>query len=254
MNAPYSQPLVTPPADGYVDLHSHYVPGVDDGVKTLEEGLALCRGLKAVGFSMVVATPHIRNAMFDNRRSPLETAHRQVTAAAVDAPDLPVLGLGAEHFFDDVFWQLFRDGQALPYPGGRSALVELPRDHIPHGLAQAFFHMRVAGVHPVLAHPERYQPLFKRSDAIDPLLEVGALPLLDIMSLTGKYGRAPQKAAQRMLDEGVYYAACSDAHRPADVDVVQQAIGLLEEQVGTEEKEFLLAGGPRDILAGTIQE
>ena len=254
MSLRYRTDEVTPPATGYVDLHSHYVPQVDDGVRTIEDGIALVQGLRKAGFSMVVATPHIRTAMFDNRREPLQAAHAEFCRTAAGHEGLPVLGLGAEHYFDDVFWRLFQEGGALPYPGGRSALVELPRDRLPHGLDQAFFRMKVAGVHPVLAHPERYRPFFESTDAMDPLLAVGALPLLDVMSLSGKYGQAPQKAAERMLDEGIYYAACSDAHRPADAPIVAESIALLEERVGVEEKEFLLGQGPRDILAGTIQD
>lgn len=250
----YQRPAIAPPETGYVDLHSHYVPSVDDGVRSHDEGVALCQGLRAAGFSMVVATPHIRTAMFENRRDPLAEAHQAFVAEAEGAANMPVLGLGAEHYFDDVFWRLFEKGEALPYPGGKSALVELPRDRLPHGLAQAFFRMKVAGVHPVLAHPERYRPFFETTDAMDPLLDVGALPLLDVMALTGKYGKAPQRAAERMLDEGVYYAACSDAHKPADAPIVAEAIALLEKRVGAEEKDFLLFHGPRDILAGTIED
>ena len=106
--------------------------------------------------------------------------------------------------------------------------------------------MRVAGVTPVLAHPERYRPFFDATDDMDPLLDVGVVPLLDIMSLTGKYGKKPQEAAERMLDEGVYYAACSDAHRPADAPVVGEAMALLE-QAGLEDVDAVHPGrGNRD--------
>lgn len=248
---------VAVPSEGYVDLHSHYVPAIDDGVRTREDGAALVRGLGSIGFSMVVATPHIRTAMFENRRDPLREAHAAFASAFAQDPndgDDPVLGLGAEHFFDDVFWDLFLNDQALPYPGGFAALVELPRDHVPRSLAQCFFQMRVRGVQPVLAHPERYRPLFKRSDELESLVDGGALPLLDVMSLTGKYGREPKKAAERMLDEGLYFAACSDAHRPTDVPTVAEGIEALIERLGRSEAETLLAVHPRQILSGDIDE
>ncbi len=234
----------------FVDLHSHYLPGIDDGVRTLEEGVELCRRLRQAGFDTVMATPHIRTAMFDNRRPELEAAHAAFRKQCGHAADLPALGLGAEHFFDDVFWTLFERGQALPYPGGKAILVELPRERLPLRLERFFFEMRLKKVRPVLAHPERYRPLFKTSDLLDPLLDAGALPLLDLMSLTGKYGRSPRKAAERMVDEGVYYAACSDAHRPADVALVQEGIAHLRRRVGDSEAEELLAANPRRILAG----
>ncbi len=234
----------------FVDLHSHYLPGIDDGVRTLEEGLELCRRLRGLGFGTVMATPHIRTAMFDNRRPGLEAAHAAFRQSAQGKPELPRLGLGAEHFFDDVFWGLFERGEAVPYPGGKAILVELPRERLPVGLARFFFQMRLKGVRPVLAHPERYRPFFRRSEAIDPLIDAGVLPLLDLMSLTGKYGRGPRKAAERMVDEGVYYAACSDAHRPADAATVQEGIRALRRRVGDSEAEELLAANPRRILAG----
>ena len=234
----------------FVDLHSHYLPGIDDGVDTFEEGLELCRRLRALGFGTVMATPHIRTAMFDNRRPELEAAHEAFCARAAGTDGLPDLGLGAEHFFDDVFWVLFRRAEALPYPGAKAMLVELPRERLPLRLERAFFQMRLEGIRPVLAHPERYRPFFKRSDELDRLIDVGALPLLDLMSLTGKYGRAPRRAAERMLDEGLYYAACSDAHRPADVPVVREALAALRRRIGDSEAEELLAANPRRILAG----
>lgn len=237
---------------GYVDLHCHYIPAVDDGVRTFEEGVRLVTGLCSIGYDVVVATPHIRTAMFENRKPGLERAFGEFRQLTSDVPGMPALGLGAEHWFDDVFWQLFSDRQAVPYPGGKAALVEFPPDSFPMRVEERFFEMNVRGVRPVLAHPERYSPLWKKSDAIDPLLEVGVLPLLDIMALTGKYGRRPKKAAERMLEEGVYYAACSDSHRPGDVEVVADAIDRMRRLVGEEETIELLAVNPRHILDGTV--
>ncbi|MGF1467275.1 MAG: tyrosine-protein phosphatase [Sandaracinaceae bacterium] len=238
----------------YVDLHCHYVPAVDDGVRTLDESRSLLRGLADVGFVQVIATPHIRTGMFDNRRPGLEAAFGEVAAALSGDAELPGLGLGAEHSCDDVFWRLFQAGEALPYPGGQALLVELPYDAWPKGVDEVFFEMRVAGVRPVLAHPERYTTLYHRTEPIDPLLRVGAVALLDVMSLVGRYGRRPRRAAERMLEDGVYDAACSDAHRPEDVERVGRAIERLRELVGADEARELLSGGPRRILAGTIED
>jgi protein-tyrosine phosphatase len=238
---------------GYVDLHCHYIPGVDDGVRTFEEGVRLVTGLCSLGYDMVVATPHIRTAMFENRKPGLEAAFEEFARLTADVPGMPVVGLGAEHFFDDVFWQLFSEQQALPYPGGKAALVEFPPDSIPMRVEERFFQMNVRGVRPVLAHPERYSALWKKTDALDPLLDVGVLPLLDIMSLAGRYGRKPRKAAERMVEEGAYYAACSDCHRPGDVEIVAEAIDRLRRLVGEDEAYELLAVNPRSILEGTVE-
>ncbi|MBX3270045.1 MAG: protein tyrosine phosphatase [Sandaracinaceae bacterium] len=240
-------------SDGYVDLHCHYLPGIDDGVRTLDEGLAVLRGLGALGFSTVVATPHIRTAMFDNRKAGLERAYGELVAIAGGLPGVPATGLGAEHYLDDVFWELFLAGEAVPYPGGKAALVELHYEVWPRRIEERFFEMQIRGVRPVLAHPERYAALFGSTDPLDPALEVGVCGLLDVMSLVGRYGHKSQRAAERMLDEGVYYAACTDAHRPGDVELVARAIERLRALVGAEETEELLAENPRRILAGTVE-
>jgi protein-tyrosine phosphatase len=239
---------------GYVDLHCHYVPAVDDGVRTAEEGVALLGALYAAGFSRVVATPHIRTSMFDNRAAALRAAFDAFVSGPLRAAmgPLPETGLAAEHFCDDVFWELFERRETLPYPGGHCALLEFPQHVLPR-IEDRFFTMRRRGVTPVIAHPERYAPLYRHTEPIERWLEMGALPLLDLMSLVGKYGETPRRAAERMLAEGVYWAACSDCHRPGDVPHVVDAIARLRALVGAEEADELLIVGPQSILDGTAE-
>lgn len=235
---------------GYVDLHSHYLPGVDDGVRTLDESLRLLRGLKALGFDEVVATPHIRTAMFENRKPALQKAFAELVSL-VDASTVPKLSLGAEHYFDDVFFALLEKDEVLPYRANKSILVEFRYEAWPMNLEQRIFKVEIAGYMPVIAHPERYHALFSRTDSLDPLLDAGCATLLDTMSLMGKYGEQPRRAAERMLEEGAYDAACSDAHRPDDVDVMARGIERLKKLVGNEEANALLGTRARQILEGT---
>jgi protein-tyrosine phosphatase len=232
-------------------LHVHYVAGVDDGVRTLDEGVALCRGLAALGYVKAVATPHIRSAMFDNDRDGLLAAFQRFATHCATLDGLPELGLGAEHFCDDHFWTLFTRGETLPYPGGHAALIEMPPDRLPLGLEQRFFDLQIGGVRPVIAHPERYSPLFEDSAALERLLDLGSVAQLDLMSLTGKYGRRPRRAAERMLEEGMYDLACTDCHSPHDLETVGQGIERLHALIGPEEARLLLAENPARILAGT---
>src|ERR1019366_941128 len=163
---------------------------------------------------------------------------------------LPRVHLASEHFFDDVVFGRLVRGEALPYPGGQCVLVEVGQGAFPVRLSHRFFDVRRAGLVPVLAHPERYDPVWKDDTCLDPLLDAGAHLLLDVCSLVGKYGRAPQKAAEKLLEDDAYEAACSDAHKPRDVEIVVQAIERLEALVGVEEAKRLLSDGPRGILAG----
>jgi protein-tyrosine phosphatase len=236
---------------GFVDLHCHWVAAIDDGAKTPDDGLAMLRGLHAAGFDEVVATPHMRPGMFDNDRPGLERAFAamQPMLGGIGA-DLPKVHLASEHFFDDIVFGRIVRGEALPYPGGKSVLVELGQGAFPMRLQHRFFDVKRAGLSPVLAHPERYEPVWKDDGCLDPLLDAGAYLLLDVCALVGKYGRAPQRAAETLLEGDAYEAACSDAHKPRDVDEVVKAIARLESLVGGEEATRLLRDGPRRILGG----
>lgn len=239
---------------GLCDLHCHYVPSVDDGVTSVEDGLALCRRLAEIGFSTVVATPHMRAGMFDNDKPQLTAAFESFRATAAGQPGVPELGLASEHFLDETFMTRLGNGGTLPYPGGHAALVEFPPDRFPLGLDDCLFRMRVRGLRPVIAHPERYVPLWQNSASLEHLIERGALALLDTMALVGKYGRKPKLTAERMLEQDLYFAACSDTHKPADVDVMAQAVARLVELCGAARAQELLDEHPRQILAGSVAE
>jgi protein-tyrosine phosphatase len=235
---------------GFVDLHCHWVAAIDDGARTPDEGLAMLHALHQAGFDRVMATPHMRPGMFDNDKAALEAAFESMQPALAQSREsLPAVSLASEHFFDDVVFARLVQGQALPYPGSGAVLVEVGQGAFPMRLQHRFFDVRRAGLVPVLAHPERYEPVWKDDGCLDPLLDAGAHLLLDVCALVGKYGRAPQKAAEKLLEDDAYEAACSDAHKPRDVDDVVRAIARLELLVGAEEARRLLSDGPRRILS-----
>jgi protein-tyrosine phosphatase len=149
-----------------------------------------------------------------------------------------------------VTWELFQRGEAMPYPGGRAALLEFPYDSIPVRVEVRLWRLKKLGITPVLAHPERYNAFSRPSERLDDVVGAGAKLLLDVMSLTGTYGRAAQGAAERMLREGRYTAACSDAHKPADADRVAEALSVLQRSVGDDGLRQLLIEGPQRLLEG----
>jgi protein-tyrosine phosphatase len=212
----------------------------------------MLRALRSAGFDFVMATPHMRPSMFDNEKSDLERAFGAMGPVLTEA-GLPEVGLASEHYFDDVVFHRMVSGAALPYPGGKAVLVEFPTDAFPARIADRFFDLRRKQLRPVLAHPERYKPVWKDHTVVEPLIDGGAVMLLDVAALVGKYGRAPERAAHKLLEEGFYDAACSDAHRERDVGEVVRGIERLEKLVGAEETQFLLRDGPLAVLKGTLE-
>ena len=247
---------------GFVDLHCHWVSDIDDGARTTDESLAMLRGLHQAGFDAVVATPHMRPGMFDNDRPRIERAFAAMEPVLSAGGRLPSVHLASEHFFDDVVYGRLLAGEAVPYPrlsglaepaaadARRPILIEFGPTSFPLRLQHRLFDLRRAGLVAVIAHPERYEPVWRDDACLDPLLDAGAHLLLDVCALVGKYGRAPQRAAEKLLEEDAYEAACSDAHKPKDVDIVVNAIERLEALVGVPEAKRLLGDGPRGILQG----
>lgn len=232
-------------------MHCHWIAGIDDGAPSPAEGVAMLRALRELGFDTVVATPHMRPGMFDNRRDDLVAAFERMGPALAEHPDLPAVELSSEHYFDDVVFERLLMGEGLPYPGERAVLLEFYGVDFPPMIDARLFDLRRRRLLPVIAHPERYRFLWKSSAALERLVDSGVAALLDIAALVGKYGRETQRCAERLLEDGLYHAACSDAHRAADTEDVARGMERVVSLYGREELDFLLRDGPAAILKGS---
>jgi protein-tyrosine phosphatase len=237
---------------GFVDLHCHFVPGIDDGARTVEEGIALLQALGQAGFDVVVATPHMRPGMFDNTASAIGAAYAKMLSAVEVAADLPKTLLSSEHYFSDIVFERIISGAGVPYPGDRAVLLEFYEIDFLPGIAERLFDLRRRRLTPVIAHPERYRSFWKSYDKLEELVATGTVALLDTAALVGKYGREPEKCARKLLKEGLYHAACSDAHRPGDVAEVIAGIKYIRKHYGEDEIDRLFREGPNEILSGTV--
>ncbi|HKO49948.1 MAG TPA: CpsB/CapC family capsule biosynthesis tyrosine phosphatase, partial [Polyangiaceae bacterium] len=164
------------------------------------------------------------------------------------------LSLSSEHYFDEVVFQRLLTGEGLPYPGGKAVLLEFYQIDFPPMIQHRLFDLRTRGLLPVIAHPERYQCLWRSAEILEKMVDAGSAALLDVAALVGKYGRKTQDCAELLLERGLYHAACSDAHRPSDVAEVARGIERLRELYGSEEVTFLLREGPEQLLAGVLPE
>lgn len=238
---------------GLIDLHCHWLPGVDDGVETLEDSVVLLRGLFQLGFVHVVATPHMRPGLFDTTAEQLREAYCSTREHHRKQAGLPELSLSCEHYFDDVVFNRLCEGQGLPYAGGHAVLLEFYQNRLPASVDRLLAKLKRLGLTPVIAHPERYQALWESPSRLERLLDLGAVALLDIAAVVGKYGRKPQQTAELLLEQGLYYAACSDAHHPRDLQAVEAGIAWLDRHYGKDDVYSLFREGPAEILGGTTE-
>lgn len=243
----------------FVDLHCHWVAEIDDGARSVEEGIAILHALRQIGFAHVVATPHMRPGMFDNERADIFAAFFRMQKVVGAAVDLPTVSLGSEHFFDARVVDDIIRGAGLPYREqdvgeelrhGGAVLVEF-QDLTPLPVIERqLFLLQTKGFVPVIAHPERYRAAWANPECVSRLVELGSVALLDVCALTGKYGEEPNRVARVLLENEVYDAACTDSHRPGDVQDAGRAIAWLEGCYGRQEVDYLFAHTPKRLLQG----
>jgi protein-tyrosine phosphatase len=237
----------------FVDLHAHYLPGLDDGATDGAMSMQMVRAIAALGFSDLYATPHQRAGMFMPERAAIDAAFETVTADAAAAGVAARLGLGAENFWDDVLHRRIQQGGLPSYGGGPAFLFEVNPQLMPPTLETELFQLRVGGRLPVLAHPERYVAV-QRDVAVAERLGRHAVMMVDLGALDGAHGRAEMKTARRLVLEGLAHAAASDIHRPEDQTSVAAGMAWIRKQLGAPALAEMLAENPRRLLGGEMPE
>lgn len=236
-------------AVGFVDLHNHCLPALDDGARDLTASRAMLGALAALGFTEVYATPHQKAGQFMPSRAAIDAAF----ASLSERPGAPTLHLGAENMWDDVFYERSQRGEIPSYDGGDAFLVELRPQAMPVGAVDQLFRWRMAGRIPVLAHPERYEALWTDAGLVDRLRRQCAF-VVDLAALAGYHGKPQQKAARRYVEAGWAAAVATDAHSVEDVRTAAEGIAWIEKRLGAAAVERLLDSGPRAVLLGELPE
>jgi protein-tyrosine phosphatase len=232
-----------------IDIHSHVLPGIDDGAPTLAEAVEMCRLAHAAGCDALVATPHQRTESWSNLDRPrLEKLQRQLQEAVGERPRIL---LGAEVRVDS---ELLADlespaSEVLPLAGSRYLLLELPRRD-PLGDPLGLVHeLRLASWTPVFAHPEFIAWLADDLGLVAGLAERGALFQVTAMSVSGEFGRPALERCRRLLDAGLVHFVASDAHgvrwRPPGLE---RAARALAQGWGEEVARRLTADNPRAVV------
>ncbi len=235
---------------GFVDLHSHVLFGLDDGSRDLATSRAMLGALGALGFSEVYATPHQKAGQFMPTRAAIDSAFAAVQGVC---PPAVRLRLAAENMWDDVFFVRLQAGEIPSYDDGDAFLVEVRPPELPLGMVDQLFRLRMAGKAPVLAHPERYQPLWTDDGLVDRLRAHCAF-VCDLGAIAGYHGKVQQKMARRFVEDGIAAAVASDVHTVEDVRTAAEGIAWIEKRLGKAAVTRLLDDGPRAVLHGELPE
>lgn len=204
------------------DMHSHFIPGIDDGAKTMKDSLELLRGMEELGYRKVVTTPHIMGDFFRNTPEIISTGLEQVRNAARAEGMQIEIEAAAEYYFDYEMEKKVKAGRLLTF-GMNYLLFEVSYMNAPDNLDAFVFTLQADGYKPVLAHPERYPFWFtKNLTSFEKLKDKGVLFQLNLNSLTGHYSPATKKIAEEMIDKGWYEFAGTDCHHAGHLELLRK--------------------------------
>lgn len=196
-----------------IDLHSHILPGVDDGAQTLEDSIEMAKKAVSQGITHLMCTPHHNNGSYSNPAQQVITRVNQLQAV-LDQKDIPLTLLeGQEVRITGSLLEDIRNQEILFTDLDNTyILIEFPSGDVPEYSEQLFFELMSQGHVPVIVHPERNAVFRKDPNRLIPFLDMGALTQLTAPSIVGVFGKDIQKTARQMLKHNMLYMVASDAH------------------------------------------
>ena len=203
--------------DYYIDIHSHVLPGIDDGAKTIDDAVFLISEMQKMGFSQLIATPHTFSGFWDNTKVGIEKKLVDTKVELEENNILVSLRVASEYLLDDHFVSLCEKKEILTIKDNY-VLVEMSYLNPPIHLFDIIFDLQVAGYIPVLAHPERYGFYHKNFDDYKKLKNAGCLFQLNLLSTVGYYGKNCTEAAQKLLQNDLIDFVGSDIHHKKHIE------------------------------------
>jgi len=209
--------------NNYVDIHSHLLPGIDDGAKDDEHSLSLIKKLQDYGFSQFITTPHILTGVWNNTRENIHEKERTTIDTLRSNSFTMPFRAAAEYLMDDTFLKLINSDQLLTLKDNY-VLVEMSYLNPPIQLYDIVYELQIAGYKPVLAHPERYVFYHSNFEEYYKLKKAGCEFQINLLSVTGYYGKQVLQTAERLLKENLITYTGSDAHHERHVESFKNKI------------------------------
>lgn len=225
---------VAPLLNGFVDIHCHVLPGLDDGAKNIDDTISMLTEYEKMGVKKIVATPHILKGSYPNTKKSIAEAYEKMKIGLKKAGlSNPIENFAAEHMLDEDFEIMLKNKELLPLKGNY-VLVEMSYFQKPINLNELIFNIVHHGYRPILAHPERYN-FIKTQNEYSKLKKRGCLFQLNLLSLSKHYGTNVQKKAKILLKAGMYDFAATDAHHNMHLAKIAE-IALSKKDFSTLEK------------------
>jgi protein-tyrosine phosphatase len=205
-----------------VDMHSHLIPGIDDGSQSVEESVALIKRMEGYGLKKLIITPHIMTEFYKNTPEIIHAGLEALKLVLKEENISIELGAAAEYYLDEFFLEKINTGQKLLTFGDNHVLVETGFMSKPSMLLESFFQLEMAGYRPVLAHPERYLYLHQDAELLEAMIDRNMNFQLNLLSITGYYSKPVKKFAEKLIDKGLVKLVGTDCHNEKYLDYMER--------------------------------
>jgi len=218
-----------------IDIHSHILPGVDDGAKTEADSIAMAKAALQEGITTIIATPHHRNRAFDNYKQEIIT-NVNILNDLFASENIPLnVAVGQEVRIYGELLDDYAQGDIQALGDTKYILVEFPFGEVPRYAEQLLYDIQIAGLRPIIAHPERNRELIENHDRMYELVRNGALAQLTAASLIGKFGKDIEEFSHQLLEANLVHFIASDAHNTDSRGFhLREAYDLVQEKYGVE--------------------
>lgn len=205
------------------DIHSHFIPGIDDGSKTIEDSVQMITELYKMGYKKVITTPHIMSDYYRNTPEIILSGLDKVRAA-LKLANIPIeVNASSEYYLDYDFERKLDEEKLLTF-GDNHLLFEISYMNPPDNLMHVIFKMQLHGYKPVLAHPERYNFWHNDFEKYKIFIDKGVLLQMNINSLTGYYSLSTKKIAEQMIDKNMISFLGTDCHHIGHIDLIKNVV------------------------------
>ena len=221
-NKPSLQDIIP---NNFIDIHSHLLPGIDDGSKSMEDTFILYKKMKGIGIEQFITTPHVINHIWENSRESIEALEAKTKKKLESNFPEVKFKAAAEYMIDIDLISLFNQEKLLTLKDNH-VLVEMSYVNPPIQLYDIIFEIQLAGYIPVLAHPERYLFYYSNFTEYHKLKKAGCLFQLNLLSTVGYYGENVTKIAEKLLKKGMINFVGSDIHHQNHVASFQNKINF----------------------------
>ena len=235
--------------DNYVDIHSHILYGIDDGSKTLEESIEIIKQHIEMGFKEIILTPHyIENSKYETdnkeKKKLLQKLKRELKKQNIDIK----LYLGNEVFVNGTI-EINKE-KIEKLNNSKYLLIEFPMEKQPKNINNIIYELKIQGITPVIAHPERYTFVQEKPNIVDEWIEEGALLQSNYGSIVGVYGENAKKAVKKLLKKNVISVLATDIHYPNNkiYQNIEKSRKKIKKIIGEEKYIELTTTNPKKII------